>query len=998
MLRSITWRYRLSERKKLSFALVKASIATAKLPVKIVLVLSIAVALYGLLFGAIIPPILRVILIKKGPEALHREIALSRLSFNPFTFTINMDSLRIEKVGDGPLLAFDTLRVNFQPLMLVTKTIAFKEIYSSGLKLRATSYGNGKYSFSDLIPPPSDKPKKKGEMPSVKIGRFELRDAGIFYYDGSQKERVTLAEITPISFQINRFSTKVINEGENNYEVELRTPENASLKWRGVVELSPILSSTGDLTLKNLDIPRYLKTIEKKLPFTMKSLKVGASIHYTLKQNDKDMDFLLTKGTLAVDSLALDRAGVNNAMIRIPQGRLSGLSLDPKAGKLLIENINLLGDTIQCELLKNGLVNLGTAFDFSKGFPPQKNPAPKPANPKPFYWQINSLTAQLGAFLFVDSTAPKVVTNRLTSGKIQINSISNYPEKPFTLSISADVNETGRAEVSTKGSSFTPRGNYNFKIKGDKLPLLVETPYFMEPYRMEFLSGTAGGDLDLVYRDGKNGKNEEFSIAGSLSLNDLHLKEEKQKTDILKFKRLLLDKMDFNILANRYRIGAITLDNPSLTIAMDEDGRPNFDSLMKPQPKVVAKVDKKPSSAPALSYQIDRISIKNGLSTIRDLTPLFTFGSRLTDLSGELKNISSDPAKTLTFDFKGRMDRSSRILIKGDMNPLSKKQRMNINVKTVGIQLPSFTPYSATFAGLIIDKGIVRTELDYVIKNDSVKGFNHIVIDNIKFGRSVKSAKAVSLPIKLGVALIKDKDGIIDLKIPVEGSLKDPKFKLRKVVWKIIGDIIVKAATSPFRAIAKLFGNEDEPIDQIAFAPGSNQLDAESLSRLSKIGTTLNSREELALEIRGLTRSEDTLFIKRDQLFKKIQAATGVTIDETISSEASQKALFSYYSTSTGSSSDIFRTSLAAQYESQGVRKKREEIDLETRDSLYTRLLEKEIPSADRLMVLGRERGQNVAIYLQDSAKVDLERLYVLQSRGNESNEIGAVKMEIIAR
>ena len=51
---------------------------------------------------------------------------------------------------------------------------------------------------------------------------------------------------------------------------------------------------------------------------------------------------------------------------------------------------------------------------------------------------------------------------------------------------------------------------------------------------------------------------------------------------------------------------------------------------------------------------------------------------------------------------------------------------------------------------------------------------------------------------KLAVALLKDRDGVIDLNVPVTGSLDDPKFRLGPIIWKVFVNILEKAVTAPF--------------------------------------------------------------------------------------------------------------------------------------------------------------------------------------------------------
>ena len=51
------------------------------------------------------------------------------------------------------------------------------------------------------------------------------------------------------------------------------------------------------------------------------------------------------------------------------------------------------------------------------------------------------------------------------------------------------------------------------------------------------------------------------------------------------------------------------------------------------------------------------------------------------------------------------------------------------------------------------------------------------MLDQFTFGDKVDSPDAMKLPVRLAVALLKDRHGVIDIELPIAGSLDDPEFK-----------------------------------------------------------------------------------------------------------------------------------------------------------------------------------------------------------------------------
>jgi hypothetical protein len=120
----------------------------------------------------------------------------------------------------------------------------------------------------------------------------------------------------------------------------------------------------------------------------------------------------------------------------------------------------------------------------------------------------------------------------------------------------------------------------------------------------------------------------------------------------------------------------------------------------------------------------------------------------------------------------------------------------------------------------------------------------------------VPSPSATKLPIKLAIALLKDRNGNIDLDLPVKGDLDDPEFSIGGIVFKMLGNLILEIVTSPFKILGALFGGGEE-LSQIDFDPGVAELSAENGTRLDGLAKILFERPGLNLEIQGRFSNED---------------------------------------------------------------------------------------------------------------------------------------------
>jgi hypothetical protein len=189
------------------------------------------------------------------------------------------------------------------------------------------------------------------------------------------------------------------------------------------------------------------------------------------------------------------------------------------------------------------------------------------------------------------------------------------------------------------------------------------------------------------------------------------------------------------------------------------------------------------------------------------------------------------------------------------------------------------SPYSGRFAGYRIAEGKLNLDLAYELVGKRLQSKNVITLDRFTFGEKVESPDATHLPVRLGIAILKDRDGKIILDVPVEGSLDDPKFRISKVVWRAIENILVKVATSPFSLLGALFGGGGEELGWQDFTAGSAALTADDTKKLDSLVKGLYARPALGLEISGsIDPGSDGEGLRRAALDKEIRTRMWMTL------------------------------------------------------------------------------------------------------------------------
>ena len=243
----------------------------------------------------------------------------------------------------------------------------------------------------------------------------------------------------------------------------------------------------------------------------------------------------------------------------------------------------------------------------------------------------------------------------------------------------------------------------------------------------------------------------------------------------------------------------------------------------------------------------------------------------MVNLGGRISGLSSAADKLADVDLRGNLENQSPLRITGRINPLRDNLFVDIKVSFTDIELSPLTPYSGTFLGYTVDKGKLFLDLKYHIENKKLDSENKVFIDQFTFGKKVESDKATSLPVRLAVALLKDRKGEIHLDLPVTGMTDDPKFSVWGVVLQILKNLLVKAATSPFALLQSVFGGKDD-FSGVAFSPGSARLSDAERAKLLKLAQVLADRPALKMEVSGFVdRERDPEGYRTELLTRKMK-------------------------------------------------------------------------------------------------------------------------------
>ena len=302
---------------------------------------------------------------------------------------------------------------------------------------------------------------------------------------------------------------------------------------------------------------------------------------------------------------------------------------------------------------------------------------------------------------------------------------------------------------------------------------------------------------------------------------------------------------------------------------------------------VPAGTTAEPSQANELAIAVNTISIENGKAYFADhsLTP--KFASAIESLNGKVLGIDSRSTSPANVDITGKIDNYAPVKLAGTIHPLKDDIDLDLDFSVKGAELTSVNPYSGTYMGYYIDKGLLSLAVQYKLNGKALEGKNHVVIDQLTLGKKSNSDQALSLPLGLAIALLEDRNGVIDLGLDVSGDIDSPDFSFGSIILNAIGNIITKAVTAPFSLLANLVGSDDE-LDNVEFGFGEHSLNADAQEKLNTLAKALKKRPGLRVNIEGTVNAmSDASALAQRQLNTTLLTRSGYADASATSGNAS---------------------------------------------------------------------------------------------------------------
>lgn len=865
------------------------------------------VAFYTVAGFFILPPIVRVVAVKQLGHFLNREVSIRKVKLNPYAISGTIQGFLIKDKDGEPFVSWDEVHANFQFWSLFTKTFVFEEIRTAQPFVRVQVNPDYSLNFSDILEkiarevaamPKSAQPSKPL---ALRVDVLKISAARLAATDLTTKTPFTKV-VGPLELTLQNFATNPDNK--NPYSFAGSTEEGERFSWSGHFFLDPVRTE-GDFTLENISLAKYAPIYQEWVKFDVRDGTVDLRSSYLVEQGAGTNIARITNATVAVRALKVAEHGASDNAIEVSQFTISGVSADAFLRNAVVNSISTRDGRFAVRRNADLSINL---VELSKPNPDATNVAGSVQmvlqsltnvvallmhTTNAWSGAIREIDVQNYALRLEDLATPRPVRLDLDDIRVNVKNVSNVPGSNLTAAVAMRWNTNGTIQTESSVSLFPLRAE--LKLSLDKLEIRALDPY-LDPYvNLLITKGNVGMDGLVLLAQGTNHL-PDISFRGEVRVDDFATMDGVMTEDFVKCGRLRVSGIEASLHPLEIAVKEVSLRDAYARLVIGSAQTNNLFAVLKHDMSVPPVESAEQSKTPAKKSRggLPKIELPTNLiASAQAALPKITVGAvvftnaqldyvdrsikpgvslAVAQVNGSIEGLSSEDLSRADVKLTGKVDNTAPMEISGKINPLGRNQFSDVKVNFRGIELIPTSPYSGRFLGYRLSKGKLSLDLHYQLADGKLKGQNLVTVDQLTLGEKVESPDATKLPVRLGIAILKDRSGRIELDVPVEGSLADPEFRLGRVITRAIVNVFTKIVTSPFSALGAVFGGKGEEVSFQEFAAGSFELQESSKGKLDVVAKGLFERPGLQLEIEGSVDAEaDRAALRRQKLQKQFR-------------------------------------------------------------------------------------------------------------------------------
>lgn len=782
--------------------------------------------------------------VPSGRLTTHLSLAFAQPAGSKPTVTLKgslqLNDLEIQDASGTPAIRLPEAAVDLTDVQPLERKWHFARLRLQAPELDVERLAGGGINLAALLPA-GKRAAGEGKAAPVDflLESAKVRDGRVRFTDHGMPT-LFRGELQDIAVDLRNLATTAGEPAD--LLVDFTTDGGEKLSFQDRLRVVPF-ELEGTASIDNLQPARYAAYLSALMPGgELRGGRVDGLLHYRWSSGAKQADSEIVAETLSLRDLELVLKTRRAPVLAVAAADARDVSVKPFGRALRIGDLGVRGAQASLVRSADGRLDLATLL------------GPESRGPRQAAWKVavDRIKLEGGSVRLEDRTtaAPTVIAADDIAFAVDKLDTAGAPA---TVDLTARVGEHGN--LTAAGTIAPAPLKADLRVALERLALKPLQGYLVEGLKV----AVGGGNLDARGRlavDSAGDGALKMRLHADADVTDFSAMDRGNGATLLRWRKLRAGGADVQLAPFAVSLDEIAVNGFYSRLVLDDQGRLNLRDLRAGSPSAaaegtgVATAELAPVSKALPPLRIGKVSFRDGRVAFSDHFVRPNYDATLTAVEGSLTGLSTDPASMAQLTLQGRVDGDAPVAVTGRLNPFRDDRYLDISASVRDFDLPAVSTYSGKYIGYGIERGKLSAELSYKVEQRRLTASNRVFVDQLTFGKRVDSPDALNIPVQLGVALLKNPRGQIDLDLPVSGSLDDPRFSVVGLLFKAFGNLLVKAATAPFTMLSALLDNGTE-LSYVDFVPGVAVIDSGMRQKLSALAQALQQRPALRLEITG---------------------------------------------------------------------------------------------------------------------------------------------------
>ncbi len=496
---------------------------------------------------------------------------------------------------------------------------------------------------------------------------------------------------------------------------------------------------------------------------------------------------------------------------------------------------------------------------------------------------VRDVLFENGGTNILDDAVEPAARFEIRGSRLALRNLTWPAQGPAQVQLSTPM--PGRGTLKARGTFSIEPTRLQLEAELDQIDLAPGRPYLPVDARV---AGRLTGRATIT---GSFGDTITLVIDGDTAIDRLALGDADRR--LATAQRVELTGLRYQYPTSM-RVRQVTLRKPWALVERNANGQLEIVSLLNQRRRAAtpasgggatasSTTDGPPAATPPprVRVAINKLTLEDGFLRFVDRTTSPDYAEELSGITLTAEGLGTNPRRHGTVDLRGTFASGTPLTVVGQISSFTGPRFLDLTVGVKDFPVPRLNPYLDRLSSWIARQGILSASLHYKLDGDELEANNEVWLSGLELdqgGRGNEVQRRIGLPLGMLVSLLKNRQGDIQLTIPVRGQLSSPDFHYSDAVWTALRGLAIKLVSLPFSWIGQMFYTEDARIESIQVFPVPFQTAKATPTsfggdQIQRLATFLKEQPAIRLRLRPVTTVADVAALRRQALDARLAAA-----------------------------------------------------------------------------------------------------------------------------